>query len=367
MPDGLRRVSVGNHQPCQTLQLIQANNLAHLWKTGGTPAPAARHSPHAPAPPPAEPPVLPSDRFRGSRHQTRSPLSIPRRALSTAPLRMTYGSGTGSACRDRSNRFNGPPRSCACSPGGPAASAWSSCRRSWACPRGRSSGSCAPSSRSASSRRMPNSGKYQLGAGAAPPREQLPRRQRAAHPGAELGRLAGRPQQRGGADRHPPRLPGCWWSTTSSAPTTATRCSRWARCSPSTHRHGQDPARRQPLPARQLGAEELTRFTPRTITDAKQLSARAQARSRGAAGRRTSGSWSTARGRSRRPITDRRERDRRGHLHLRAGRAAVRVGGAAQRLVVVRARIGAGDLPRPGGDPVVAGSGRRGRGRVPGA
>lgn len=106
----------------------------------------------------------------------------------------------------------------------------------------------------------------------------------------------------------------------------------------------------------ELVGEELTRFTPCTITDAKQLGAALkEVKRRGWAadiGELVDGEVSVAA-----PITDRSERTV----------GSIAISGPIDRLceselpradlVAYVRKVGAGHLPRPGGDPVVAGPG----------
>ena len=161
--------------------------------------------------------------------------------------------------------------------------------------------------------------------------------------------------QRGGADRHPPRRPGAGGSSRLPPRRQLPGAPGGLAAAPPRHRPGQDAAGRQPLPdrpARPRGPDPL-----HPLHDHRRQAADAAlpARSRASAGRRTSASWSTARGRSppRSPTGASRPSARspsRGRSSGSANRQS-----APHRPGLLRARIGAGDLARSGGDPVVAG------------
>ena len=183
-----------------------SDNLAHLWKTGATPAPAARHSPHAPDPPYAN--LRPSP-GGGCGPAGLDALAIIRYrwALSTHFSECpTDQVGYPDAAADSIDSTRRPGHAPAVRAGSPPQ------------PRG-AVGADGPAQRDGLRdpahppagrirREGPGLGEVPARSGAAPPWQHLSGRQRAALPGAQLGGLAGRSQQRDGEDRHPSRRPG---------------------------------------------------------------------------------------------------------------------------------------------------------------
>jgi len=168
--------------------------------------------------------------------------------------------------------------------------------------------------------------------------------------GAALSGVNGRTRWRVAATRRcgsaPSRRPGAGGSSR-LPPDEATGCSRWARCCPPCDRGGwAGGCSPQPyvLPSWWGGADPLH---PCTITDANSWAPRSGGQRRGWAA--DIGSWSR-RGLGRRADHRRSERTV-GSIAISGRWNGCANRSSPQRSGGVRARVGAGDLSRPGGDP----------------
>ena len=145
-----------------------------------------------------------------------------------------------------------------------------------------------------------DSGKYQLGAGAAAHGLQLPRRQRAPNPGPELVRLARRAHQRGGPDRHPARASGADRPSCvppRRQPADARR--RFAAAGCTQPRWARSCWRTTPTSPPSWSRTGLPAYTDATITRPAAARTRARTRARAGLGGRHRRARRTARSRSR--------------------------------------------------------------------